>query len=109
MTLVEVVIRPKKKPNFQNMDRCPMNICNTIVANINAEEELRDHVHQVEHSCGEFSGYSTLPTEDPVTEINIGTNEELHPILVSQNNEELLAYTLFLKEFRDVFAWLYTS
>lgn len=84
-----------------------MNICNTIVANINAEEELRDQVHQVEHSCGEFSGYSILPTEDTVTEINIGTNEESRPILVSQNNEELLAYSLFLKEFRDVFAWSY--
>lgn len=86
-----------------------MSISDAIVVRMNPEDELREWICQVEHSNGEPHGNLILPTEDLVLEINVGTNEEPCPIFVSlnMNNEALLAYTLALKEFRDVSSWSY--
>lgn len=63
ITPIEVVIRPRKKPNFQNRARRLMNVCNAIVNSINPKEGLHGQVCQAEYPSEEFSGHPVLPTK----------------------------------------------
>lgn len=46
-----------------------------------------------------------VSTEDEMMEMNLGPTEEPRPVFVRKNldNEELVAYITFLREFKDVF------
>ena len=50
---------------------------------------------------------SSLPTEDSVQKIDLGTPDSPRPVFVSKNikDDELPEYIVFLREFVDCFAW----
>ena len=54
---------------------------------------------------------TTLPTEDPVQKIDLGTLDNSCPVFISKNikDDELPKYIDFLREFADCFAWSYAE
>ena len=54
---------------------------------------------------------SSLPTEDYVQKIDLGTPDNTRPVFISKNikDDELPEYIAFLREFIDCFAWSYTE